>query len=1363
MKTRSLEQFSTVRTEGGLLPPDVLKRIADGDVELGGLGASDYHLAGGERLTEAISRSWNRMVGAWQTFRSAAEKLPERDAGTSITRERWLLILFQELGHGRLPAAKATEIEGRAYPISHFWQQVPIHLVGFRVDLDRRTRGVAGAARRSPHSLVQEFLNRSDEHLWGFVSNGHTLRVLRDNASLTRLAYVEFDLEAMMEGEVYSDFVLLWLLCHESRVESEIPDSCWLECWTKVAREQGTRALDALRDGVERAIVALGKGFLAHPGNGDLRGRLRSEALHTQDYYRQLLRLVYRLLFLFVAEDRDLMFMPGAEPQARERYIRFYSTRRLRRIADRRRGSRHADLYRALRLVMGKLGEDAGCPELGLAPLGSFLWSREAVAELAGAEIANGDLLEAIRALAFVQQDKARRSVDYRNLGSAELGSVYESLLELHPTMSVDAASFVLQTASGHERKITGSYYTDDSLVQCLLDSALDPVLDEAATADDPERAILGLKVCDPAVGSGHFLVAAAHRMAKRLAAVRIGEEEPSAEGTRTALRDVLGHCLHGVDVNSMAVELCKLSLWMEALEPGKPLSFLDHKIQCGNSLLGTTPALLAKGIPDSAFKPIEGDDKAVARDLKRRNKEEREGQTMMLLFAEPVARYADLSDRFDELEALPDDTPAGVREKAERYRRLVRSEGYRRSKLVADAWCAAFVWRKTRQKEIALTHDVFLKLANDPGALPVSILEEIGQFARYYGFFHWHLAFPDIFRAEGNGNRVEHEAGWSGGFDVVLGNPPWEKFTVSEEEWFASRHPQIAATKGKSRRGRLVAELAKSDPDLFQAYREAKRDEQFLTSILTRDAATYPLTGFRELNTYHLFAELAERIVSPNGLVGIVVKTGIGSAVNCLPFFKRLTERRQLTSLLDFVNTKKLFPDVQTVERFSLISFSGGKANPDPIRFATLCQDVSDLRDPDRLYTLTPEDITLMSPENGACPLLGRQQDAEILRKIYRRYPVLRDRDSNDSEACWNPVYTAVFHMANDSEHFKRLEEFEGNGIELPSGGPVRMGGDEYLPLYEGKYFFLLEHRYGSFETVPAAKKYARKASAPTPDLDQLQNPHYEIQPRYWFPKTLWLERSAARELRTDFHFLFRDVTGVYPDVRTAIGAICPAGPAGHKAPVLTLQPTGDQLRDVLRLLTFAGLFCSIPFDYCVRNKLYSKSLNLSTLGQIPIPRPAVIVPGSREAGTPRAVLARATLELSYTTHSLRSLGHPLGFGAPFHYAPERRFELLRCIDALAAHFYGLSREEFSYVLPTFKTLARQEVKAVGEFRTERVALNWYDDVQLAIETGGPYRTRLDPPPADPRCCHLESTRPQEFQSAFERPELRKVAEDRK
>lgn len=236
------------------------------------------------------------------------------------------------------------------------------------------------------------------------------------------------------------------------------------------------------------AITALGRGFLAHRANQSLRESLRNQTLTAQDYYRQLLRLVYRLFFLFVAEDRDLLLDPNADPDARERYTRFYSTDRLRRMAGRFYGTRHADLYYGLRFVMEKLGSEKSCPELSLPALGSFLFSKEAIRDLEDCEIANHNLLNAVRALAFTTDGQRRRPVDYKNLGSEELGSVYESLLELHPMFNMDAGTFELQTASGHERKTTGSYYTPTSLITCLLDSALDPILESMDRIDKINR-----------------------------------------------------------------------------------------------------------------------------------------------------------------------------------------------------------------------------------------------------------------------------------------------------------------------------------------------------------------------------------------------------------------------------------------------------------------------------------------------------------------------------------------------------------------------------------------------------------------------------------------------------------------------------------------------------------------------------------------------------------------------------------------------------------------------------------------------------------------------------------------------------------
>lgn len=781
---RNRDQFQTIRTQGAILPADVLHRINALQIE--GLKPEDYHLPPSIKLNEAISQSWSRVLAFWKSFSEAREKSPESDeTGALITRERWLLPLFQELGYGRLTAEKSPEIDGKLYSIERFWKCVPIHLVGYKLSIDRRAKGVRGAATASPHSLVQEFLNRSDDYLWAFVSNGLQLRILRDNLALSRQSYVEFDLEAMMDGEVYADFAMLWILCHQSRLEADNPEECWLEKWSKVAQEQGTRILTDLRDGVTRSIEALGTGFISHRRNDQLRRKLESGELLTQDYYRQLLRIVYRLLFLFVAEDRELLHPPEANEQACDLYDANYSTRYLRDLAAKMRGSKHADLWHIFSLVSASLAKPEGCPELGLSGLGSFLWAGSSTPDLLGPAqsegdkpvlLRNDDLLTAIRSLGFVERDRTLRIVDYRNLGSEELGSVYESLLELIPDINLQAKTFSLRTAAGNERKTTGSYYTPDSLVQCLLDSALEPVIDDRlkeATSkakaegrsiqEAQEQALLNITVCDPAVGSGHFLIAAAHRLASRLARIRSGEIEPVPDDYQHALRDVIRRCLYGVDINPMAAELCKVSLWIESLDPGKPLSFLDHHIKVGNSLLGTTPTLMAAGIPDDAFKPLEGDEKEVVSYYKKRNKQEmkdrKTGQKTLLDEYRDKFRIklGNLPETIAAINAENPDTAADVAEQAKRYAEAVSSTAYENARLLADAWCAAFVWRKHDTdapgalagfpgKWDAITESMYRDIEENPHSLAPWIKDEIKRLAKEYQFFHWHLEFPEVF-----------------------------------------------------------------------------------------------------------------------------------------------------------------------------------------------------------------------------------------------------------------------------------------------------------------------------------------------------------------------------------------------------------------------------------------------------------------------------------------------------------------------------------------------------------------------------------------------------------------------------------------
>lgn len=1293
MQARRRELFTTIRTEGAILPPDLLERIAAGDKDLGGLKPADYHLFEGEPLNEAIVRSWNRLVGAWAAFSEAREKLPEDDLGTTVTRERWLLILFDELGYGRLQPARAAEIEGKSYAASHAWgDHIPIHLVGCKVPLDRRSQGVVGAASMSPHGLVQELLNRSDERLWGFVSNGLTLRVLRDNSSLTRQAYVEFDLASMMDGDVYADFVVLWLVCHESRIEGDAPHACWLERWSQEAVKQGTRALDGLRAGVEAAISSLGGGFLSHPANADLRDALRSGDLDKQEYYRELLRLVYRLLFLFVAEDRMLLFDPDATQEAAERYDRFYSTRRLRRLADRRRGSKHADLYQGLRVVMEKLGDDDGCPDLGLPALGSYLWSADATPHLSTAELPNTALLDSVRALATLEERGVRRTVDYRNLGAEELGSVYESLLELHPELDINSGAFVLTTAAGNERKTTGSYYTPTSLISCLLDSALDPVLEEAATKG--EQAILDLKVCDPACGSGHFLVAAAHRIAKRLASERTGDDEPSPEATRTALRDVVGRCLFGVDVNPMAVELCKVSLWVEALEPGKPLSFLEAHVKCGNSLLGTTMASVDEGIPDGAYKPIAGDESSVASEWKRRNRTEREGQLTITDLA--VDLVFDLRAEARQLEAGTDDTVEEIRGKERLFAELTASGTYARARLAADAWCAGFVQHKTVTGP-QITTGVVRRIASGDEASQAA-KEGAKTFASDYGFFHWELEFPQVFGDD------------AGGFDLVIGNPPWDRTEFKEREFFSTRAPDIANARTAALRKTMIKDLEQGDPSLFHEYKSAVRHVA-ASDLLARASGFFPMSGRGRTNLYALFVERMTWLLNDLGQVGVVCPSGFVSDESTSVMFSTSFERGSIASFLDFENRLRLFPDIDVRSRFALLTLRGRRRwTSGGVPFFFFAQSADDLRIKDRWVQMTWADIKLVNPRSLTAPIVRSQRDLDLMRTAHQRFGALASH--HEDEQWYSASSPGLMNTATASSLFVPVEDLSSTD----QAGP-------FVRLYEAKYCVAFDHRSSSYingdltEFADASKR----------------DPHLEVIARYYVAEREY-RASTGTHAKRGWWFGWRDITSATNE-RTLIPVVTPDCSVADTLPLLHLTEVGAGHVHVLW-----AQMASFACDFIARLKTGGTHATVFMVEQLPI----ITVRDARtaipwESNTTLSSWVKArVLELAFSAHDLAPFARSLGYaGPPFQWDPERRALLRAELDAAFFHLYGLAEEDVDYVMETFPIVKRRDEEKFGPFRTKMLILDVYRTMADAISTGVPYETILDPPPADPRVAH--------------------------
>ena len=1322
MKLRRRAVGPTIRAEGALLPVDLLARIAATDASLPGMAADDYHLVRGTRFGEGITASWNRLVGAWEGLRQTLPSITAADPAMRLTRERWLLPLFVELGFGRLAPTPVVELGERRYAVSHAWGDVPIHLVGWNVPLDRRTERVPGAATQSPHGLVQELLNRSPARLWGLVSNGRVVRLLRDNAALTRQSYIEFDLETMFDTEEYSDFALLWLLCHQSRFEGAAPEQWLVEQWSQLGAETGTRALKHLRQGVAKAVAELGSGFISHPSNQELRGDLSTGRLSAMDLYRELLRLVYRLIFLFAAEDRGLLLDPTASPEAKQRFADYYSTARLRRLAERFRGSRHSDLWVALRTVTRTLGSDTGERALALPALGSLLFSAGSTPSLEQAQLTNAALLNAVRELATVEDGDVLRSVDYRNLGSEELGGVYESLLELHPQVDAIAQTFELSTAAGSERKTTGSYYTPASLISALLDSALDPVIAEAAskpTQEQAEAALLAVKIVDPAAGSGHFLIAAAHRLAQRLAIVRTGDDEPAPMEVRHALHDVIRHCVYAVDRNELAVELCKVSLWLEALEPGRPLSYLDIHVRHGNSLIGTVPALLAGGIPDGAYDAIEGDDKQTARALRRRNRQERDSGQLGLGEGDIRTLWADLVVQSRKIAAIDDSSPLHVVEIESQHRALISSSAYEKARLEADAWCAAFFVPKV-PGSVEITQQSLRAIQDE--AASQELAERVVALRAQHGFFHWHLEFPDVFEPGG----VHDGPGWRGGFSVVLGNPPWERVKLSEKEFFAKRDFRIAEASIAASRQQLISNLQNNDAALYAEYRDAIRAAEAESHFL-RHSGRYPLSGRGDVNTYAVFAETMVSLIAPIGRVGVIVPTGIATDDTTKELFGDFVTRRVLASLYDFVNGR-IFPDVHAQQKFCLLTVSGAARPVEAPRFVFFAAHAGDLADQQRAFTLAPEDMALMNPNTRTAPIFRSRRDAELTKRLYQQTPVLVHEGSGADGNRWGVSFAAMFHMTNDSHLFRTRAQLDQQGAFLD--GNIFTSGDQlYLPLYEAKMIQQFDHRSGDFGMQQPDSRSTRLPDVPE---DLYARPEWEPLPRYWVTHKS-VDEALSAHPEPDWLMGWRDFTG-NTNERTLILCVIPRVAAGNTLPLIF--PEAD-----------AGPACllaclnSFVVDYIARGKSSGTHVNFFALRQIAVLPPAIFLSNRSWLGSVEHWVTQRVLELMFTSWSLQGFAKDHGYGGPpFRWDRERRLSLRCELDALFFHLYEVGREDVSYILDAFPVVRRNDERTFGEYRTKRLILERYDDMASAIAADTLYRTVLEPPPADPRVAHAHS-----------------------
>ena len=1043
--------------------------------------------------------------------------------------------------------------------------------------------------------------------------------------------------------------------------------------------------------------------------------------------------LLYRLLFILYAEDRDLL------PVRDSRYDDYALRDRVRGDIGHRKDqgdvfsataarywSAFDDLCRAI---------DQGDASIGLPPYNGGLFDRERTPLLSRVRLGDALMADVIDALSFERTPLGRQYINYRDLGVQQLGSIYERLLEREVVR--DGGKIVVRP-NVFARKDSGSYYTPDDLVDLIVRETVGPLADArmelfAAKVEeigseqmpedrrvgrlkrlDPAEKLLELKVCDPAMGSGHFLVNLVDYLADRVIeamaeaeALVEGYLSPLAEridGIRNTIMDnaedrgwtfdpaqlddrhivrrmVLKRCVYGVDKNPMAVELAKVSLWLHTFTVGAPLSFLDHHLRCGDSLFGAwvEPAI------------------------------RRTDEKSSLFLRGPLARATRAAAPMQIIEGLTDAEIAEAHRSADIFAEV--------SEMTAPlhafmSLLHAFDWLGIRKGPVKAA---FLKwldgsfgdqiaiaqgepFDSDDADLP-HLMDALGL-AASERFLNWQVAFPGVW-SDWEAKKL------TGGFDAVIGNPPWDRLKLQQVEWFASRRREIAMAPRAADRKRMIAELQKAEDPLAEDFRLAS-ERAVAGARVARTSGDYPLLARGDLNLYSLFVERAMTLVKPDGAVGLLVPSGIASDKMAAPFFKSVATEGGLKALYDFENRRTrydappFFPDVDS--RFKFCAFVASPApGSEPARCAFFLQDVSETGDPERCFPVSAADFARVNPNTGTAPIFRSRRDAELTTEIYDRLPVLVDRSSGEAVKAWPVKYSTMFHMTNDSGKFRTRSELEEKEGAWPIGRN-RFGSlvGEQVPLYEGKMVQAYDHRAASIVINP--KNLHRPAQPkPTPP-EQHRDPNWLPDPQYW------VLRSETSYPTAPYLLGFKDVTAP-TNMRSMIAALIPGSGAGNTLPIVTAD-----WRSGADAALLVANFNAVVFDYVARQKIQGQHLNWFIVEQLPVVPPERYKTVSFGAERAEEIVCKVVLELTYTAHDMapfaREMGHVDEQGEvlpPFPWDADHRLHLRAKLDALYFHLYGVTdRDDIRYVYSTFPIVERDERAAYGAYRSRDLCLAW-------------------------------------------------------
>ena len=1037
--------------------------------------------------------------------------------------------------------------------------------------------------------------------------------------------------------------------------------------------------------------------------------------------------LLYRLLFVLYAEDRDLL------PVRDSRYDDYALREQVRGSIGRRKDqgdvfsataarywSAFDDLCRAI---------DAGDASIGLPPYNGGLFDRDRTPLLSHVRLGDTVMADVIDALSFERNGPTRRYINYRDLGVQQLGSIYERLLE-REVVRQDGSIVVRPNVFA--RKDSGSYYTPDDLVDLIVRETVGPLADSrmeafAAKAEDipssqvpedrrmgrlkqldPAEKLLELKVCDPAMGSGHFLVNLVDYLADRVIEA-MAEAEALVEGYLSPLveridgirntimdnaedrgwtfdpaqlddrhivrRMVLKRCVYGVDKNPMAVELAKVSLWLHTFTVGAPLSFLDHHLRCGDSLFGTWV--------DPAIR--------------------RTDEKSSLFLRGPLARATRAATPMQIIEGLTDAEIAEAHRSADIFAEV--------SEMTAPlhafmSLLHAFDWLGIRKREVKAAFLKWLdgvfgdqmdiaqgeQFDSEDVHLPV-LMDALGLVASER-FLNWQVAFPGVW-SDWEASEL------TGGFDAVIGNPPWDRMKLQQVEWFASRRREIAIAPRAADRKRMIAELQKAADPLAGDFRLAS-ERAAAGARVACGSGDYPLLARGDLNLYSLFVERAMTLVKPDGMVGLLVPSGIASDKTAAPFFKSVATEGRLKALYDFENKKVFFPDVHASFKFCVFAASPRRL-PEAAQCAFYLHAVSEVEDPERCFPLSAADFARVNPNTGTAPIFRSRRDAELTTAIYDRLPVLVHRSSGEAVKAWPVKYSTMFHMTNDSGLFRTRSELQeregawpigGNRFDSPSG--------EWVPLYEGKMVQAFDHRAASIVINP--KNLHRPAQPKPATIEQQRDPNWLPDPQYW------VLRSETSFPTAPYLLGFKDVTAP-TNVRSMIAALIPSAGVGNTLPIVT----ADWRLGADAALLVAN-FNAVVFDYVARQKIQGQHLNWFIVEQLPVVPPERYGAVNFGPKTAEAIVREAVLELTYTACDMRPFARDMGLVdgqdevlPPYRWDDDRRLNLRAKLDALHFHLYGVTdRDDIRYVYSTFPIVEREEKATYGSYRSRDLCLAW-------------------------------------------------------